>query len=91
MGFRDLRGRFMMALEKEEQIRRFASWRGQRLRSVVAISMQAKEQAFGVVLLGSPMTGDVRRQNLRLLLALGHRSAWPVDNSLLIQQDLAAF
>src|SRR5204862_5868375 len=59
MGFRDLRDDSLMALEKEEQIRRFRKLAlDQRLRSVVAISLQAKEQAFGVLLLGSP---DARR------------------------------
>jgi len=59
MGFRDLRDDSLMALEKEGQIRRFRQLAlEQRLRSVVAISLQAKEQAFGVLLLGSP---DARR------------------------------
>src|SRR5260370_3074748 len=87
MGFRDLRDDSLMALEKEDQIRRFSKLAlDQHLRSLVAISLQAKEQAFGVLLLGSP---DVRRftpAELRLLLALGHQIGMAVENSMLIQQ-----
>jgi len=87
MGFRDLRDDSLMALEKEEQIRRFRQLAlDQRLRSVVAISLQAKEQAFGVLLLGSPDARRFTPAELRLLLALGHQIGMAVENSLLIQQ-----
>ena len=88
MGFRDLRDDDLMALEKkDERIRRFRELAlEQRLRSVVAISLQAKEQAFGVLLLGSPDSRRFTPAELRLLLALGHQIGMAVENSLLIQQ-----
>ena len=87
MGFRDLRDDSLMALEKEDQIRRFRKLAlEQQLRSVVAISLQAKEQAFGVLLLGSPDARRFTPAELRLLLALGHQIGMAVENSLLIQQ-----
>jgi diguanylate cyclase (GGDEF)-like protein/putative nucleotidyltransferase with HDIG domain len=88
MGFRDLRDDDLMALEKKDQrIRRFRELAlEQRLRSMVAISLQAKEQAFGVLLLGSPDTRRFAPAELRLLLALGHQIGMAVENSLLIQQ-----
>ena len=87
MGFRDLRDDSLMALEKEQQIRRFRKLAlDQQLRSVVAISLQAKEQAFGVLLLGSPDPRRFTPAELRLLLALGHQIGMAVENSMLIQQ-----
>jgi diguanylate cyclase (GGDEF)-like protein/putative nucleotidyltransferase with HDIG domain len=88
MGFRDLRDEDLTALEKkDERIRRFRELAmEQRLRSMVAISLQAKEQAFGVLLLGSPDTRRFTPAELRLLLALGHQIGMAVENSLLIQQ-----
>ena len=87
MGFRDLRDDSLMALEKEGQIRRFRKLAlDQHLRSVVAISLQAKEQAFGVLLLGSPDARRFTPAELRLLLALGHQIGMAVENSMLIQQ-----
>jgi diguanylate cyclase (GGDEF)-like protein/putative nucleotidyltransferase with HDIG domain len=86
--FRDLgRNSSWTALEAEEAFRRFRQLAiSQRLRTVVGISLQAKEQAFGVLLLG---TADVRRltaAELRLLLALGHQIGMAVENSYLVQQ-----
>jgi diguanylate cyclase (GGDEF)-like protein/putative nucleotidyltransferase with HDIG domain len=88
MGFRDLRDEDLMALEKkDERIRRFRQLAlEQQLRSMVAISLQAKEQAFGVLLLGSPDARRFTPAELRLLLALGHQIGMAVENSLLIQQ-----
>src|SRR5258705_55650 len=87
MGCRDLRNDSLMALENEEQIRRFRKLALEhQLRSVVAISLQAKEQAFGVLLLGSPDARRFTPAELRLLLALGHQIGMAVENSLLIQQ-----
>jgi diguanylate cyclase (GGDEF)-like protein/putative nucleotidyltransferase with HDIG domain len=87
LGFRDLRDDSLSALDKEPGIRRFREIAlAQGLRSVVAISLQAKENAFGVLLLG---TNDSRRftpAELRLLLALGHQIGMAVENSYLIQQ-----
>lgn len=87
MGFRDLKDDSLMALEKEPQIRRFRQLAlQQHLRSVVAISLQAKEQAFGVLLLGSLDARRFTPAELRLLLALGHQIGMAVENSQLIQQ-----
>jgi diguanylate cyclase (GGDEF)-like protein/putative nucleotidyltransferase with HDIG domain len=87
LGFRDLRDDSLSALEKEQSIRRFRDLAlAQGLRSVVAISLQAKEQAFGVLLLGTPDSRRFTAAELRLLLALGHQIGMAVENSYLIQQ-----
>src|SRR5580700_1352691 len=87
LGFRDLRDDSLSALEKEQSIRRFRDLAlAQGLRSVVAISLQAKEQAFGVLLLGTPDSRRFAPAELRLLLALGHQIGMAVENSYLIQQ-----
>jgi diguanylate cyclase (GGDEF)-like protein len=87
LGFRDLRDDNLTALEKDEPIRRFREL-GLRhgLRSIVAISLQAKEQAFGLLLLGTPDNRRFTPAELRLLLALGHQIGMAVENSYLIQQ-----
>jgi len=87
--FRDLgRNASWAALEGEEAFRRFRQLAvSQKLRTVVGISLQAKEQAFGVLFLG---TADSRRftaAELRLLLALGHQIGMAVENSYLVQQS----
>jgi len=87
LGFRDLRDDNLSALEKEEPIRRFRELALRNgLRSVVAISLQAKEQAFGLLLLGTPDSRRFTPAELRLLLALGHQIGMAVENSYLIQQ-----
>jgi diguanylate cyclase (GGDEF)-like protein/putative nucleotidyltransferase with HDIG domain len=87
LGFRDLRDDSLSALEKEKSIRRFRELAlAQGLRSVVAISLQAKEQAFGVLLLGTPDSRRFTSAELRLLVALGHQIGMAVENSYLIQQ-----
>jgi GAF domain-containing protein len=87
LGFRDLRDASLTALEKEESIRRFRQLAlAQGLRSVVVISLQAKEQAFGVLLLGTPDNRRFTPAELRLLLALGHQIGMAVENSYLVQQ-----
>jgi diguanylate cyclase (GGDEF)-like protein/putative nucleotidyltransferase with HDIG domain len=87
LGFRDLRDSSLAALEKEECIRRFRQLAlAQGLRSVVVISLQAKEQAFGVLLLGTPDNRRFTPAELRLLLALGHQIGMAVENSYLVQQ-----
>jgi len=87
LGFRDLRDNSLSALEKEEPIRRFRQLAlKQDLRSIIAISLQAKEQAFGVLLLGSPDSRKFTPAELRLLFALGHQIGMAVENSMLIQQ-----
>src|SRR5581483_4573649 len=87
LGFRDLRDDSLAALEKDQSIRRFRELAlRQGLRSVVAISLQAKEQAFGVLLLGTPDSRRFTPAELRLLLALGHQIGMAVENSYLVQQ-----
>ena len=74
-------------LEKEDafrQVRTLLLKEG--LRTVVGISLQAKEHTFGVLLLATPDTRDFTPAELRLLLALGHQIGMAVENSLLIQQ-----
>ena len=75
------------ALEKEDsfkQVRRLLLDQG--LRTVVCISLQAKERVFGVLLLGTPDNRRFTPAELRLLLALGHQIGMAVENSYLIQQ-----
>ena len=88
LGFRDLRNaESVAALEREQPIRRFRELAlAQHLRSVVAISLQAKEQAFGVLLLGTPDSRRFAPAEYRLLLALGHQIGMAVENSYLVQQ-----
>src|SRR5437868_2778157 len=88
LGFRDLRNaESVAALEREQSIRRFRQLAiAQGLRSVVAISLQAKEQAFGVLLLGTPDNRRFAPAEYRLLLALGHQIGMAVENSYLVQQ-----
>jgi len=88
LGFRDLRNDdTVAALEREEPIRKFRQLAlGQGLRSIVAISLQAKEHAFGVLLLGTPDSRRFTPAEYRLLLALGHQIGMAVENSYLIQQ-----
>jgi diguanylate cyclase (GGDEF)-like protein/putative nucleotidyltransferase with HDIG domain len=86
--FRDLAKDSAWAeLEKEEAFKRFRQLAiSQGLRTVVAISLQAKEQAFGVLLLGTLDNRRFTPAELRLLLALGHQIGMAVENSYLIQQ-----
>src|SRR5262249_15855081 len=88
LGFRDLRDdATVAALEREEPIRHFRQLAlTQGLRSIVAISLQAKEQAFGVLLLAPPDSRRFTPAEYRLLLALGHQIGMAVENSYLIQQ-----
>src|SRR5215472_6336032 len=74
-------------LEKEEQFQQLRKLLlGQGLRTVVGISLQAKERVFGVLLLGTPDNRNFTAAELRLLLALGHQIGMAVENSYLIQQ-----
>src|SRR6202140_979071 len=88
LGFRDLKNsESVAALQREEPIRRFRQLAlAQGLRSIVAISLQAKEQAFGVLLLGTPDSRRFAPAEYRLLLALGHQIGMAVENSYLVQQ-----
>ena len=58
----------------------------QNLRTVVGISLQAKERVLGVLLLGTPDSRQFTPAELRLLLALGYQIGMAVENSYLIQQ-----
>ena len=86
--FRDLDRDPMWAETAQEE--NFASFRQMAithgLRTVVGISLQAKEQPFGVLLLATPEKRHFAQAELRLLLALGHQIAMAVENSYLIQQ-----
>jgi diguanylate cyclase (GGDEF)-like protein/putative nucleotidyltransferase with HDIG domain len=76
-----------VALEKEESFRLVRQiLLGQGLRTVVGISLQAKDRVFGVLLLGSPDNRSFTPAELRLLLALGHQIGMAVENSYLVQQ-----
>jgi diguanylate cyclase (GGDEF)-like protein len=87
LGFRDLRDNNLSALENDEPLRRFRELAlKHELRSVVVISLQAKEQAFGLLLLATPDSRRFTSAELRLLLALGHQIGMAVENSYLIQQ-----
>lgn len=87
--FRDLTSDVAwVALEQREAaFRRFRALAvAERLRTVVGISLQAKERVFGVLLLGTPDNRRFTPAELRLLLALGHQIGMAVENSYLIQQ-----
>jgi diguanylate cyclase (GGDEF)-like protein/putative nucleotidyltransferase with HDIG domain len=75
------------ALEKEEP---FRQWRRllleQHLQTVIGISLQAKQRAFGLLLLGTPETRVFTPAELKLLLGLGHQIGMAVENSYLVQQ-----
>jgi diguanylate cyclase (GGDEF)-like protein/putative nucleotidyltransferase with HDIG domain len=87
--FRDLgRDASWTALEGEEAFRRFRQLAiSQNLRTVVGISLQAKEQACGVLFLGTSESRRFTSAELRLLLALGHQIGMAVENSYLVQQS----
>ncbi|MCL4523966.1 MAG: GAF domain-containing protein, partial [Acidobacteria bacterium] len=87
--FRDLtRDASWTALgEREAGFRRFRALAIQEgLRTVVGISLQAKERVFGLILLGTPDNRRFTPAELRLLLALGPQIGMAVENSYLIQQ-----
>jgi diguanylate cyclase (GGDEF)-like protein/putative nucleotidyltransferase with HDIG domain len=87
--FRDLtRDASWTALsEREVGFRRFRELAiKEGLRTVVGISLQAKERVFGLILLGTPDNRRFTPAELRLLLALGHQIGMAVENSYLIQQ-----
>jgi len=61
-------------LEKDPPFRNIrAQLKAQNLRTVVGISLQAKERVFGVLLLATPDSRSFTPAELRLLLALGHQ------------------
>jgi diguanylate cyclase (GGDEF)-like protein/putative nucleotidyltransferase with HDIG domain len=86
--FRDLhRDALWETLEREESFHRFRQLALQQgLHTVAAISLQTKEKAFGVLLLGSTESRRFSPAELHLLMALGHQIGMAVENSYLIQQ-----
>ena len=86
--FRDLaREASWEALEKEDEFRQVRQiLLGQGLRTVVGISLQAKERVSGVLLLGTTDNRSFTPAERRLLLALGQQIGMAVENSYLIQQ-----
>jgi len=75
------------ALEREPSFKRIRDLLvAQNLRTVVGISLQAKERVLGVLLLGTPDSRQFTPPELRLLLALGYQIGMAVENSYLIQQ-----
>lgn len=85
---RDLsRATLWEALEKEASFKRIRELLlEQDLRTVVGISLQAKERVLGVLLLGTPDSRQFTAAELRLLLALGYQIGMAVENSYLVQQ-----
>jgi len=76
-----------VALEKEELFRHVRQLLlGEGLRTVVAVSLQAKQRVFGVLLLGTHDNRNFTPAELRLLLGLGHQIGMAVENSYLVQQ-----
>ena len=75
------------ALSKEEP---FRAWRKlllqQRLQTVIGISLQAKQKAFGLLLLGTSQNRVFSPSELKLLMGLGHQIGMAVENSFLVQQ-----
>jgi len=87
--FRDLgRDASWAALEGEEPsgVSGSSPW-ARDCATVVGISLQAKEQTFGVLFLGTPDSRRFTAAELRLLLALGHQIGMAVENSYLVQQS----
>jgi len=75
------------ALEKEEPFRQLRELLlEQGLHTVIGISLQAKERAFGLLLLGTPENRIFTAAELKLLLGLGHQIGMAVENSYLVQQ-----
>jgi len=86
--FRDLhRDALWETLEREESFHLFRQLALQQgLHTVAAISLQTKDKAFGVLLLGSPDSRRFSPAELHLLMALGHQIGMAVENSYLVQQ-----
>jgi diguanylate cyclase (GGDEF)-like protein/putative nucleotidyltransferase with HDIG domain len=75
------------ALEHEAVFLRFRQLAmAHGVRTVIAISLQAKEEPFGLLLLNSAETRRFTQAELRLLLTLGNQIGMAVENSYLIQQ-----
>ena len=75
------------ALEHESVFLRFrhlAMTHG--MRTVIAITLQAKEEPFGLLLLNTTETRRFTQAELRLLLTLGNQIGMAVENSYLIQE-----
>jgi diguanylate cyclase (GGDEF)-like protein len=86
--FRDIaRGGDWQALDDGEWFLRFRQLAiASNLHTVVGISLQAKENPFGVLLLGTAGSRRFAPGELRLLLALGQQIGMAVENSYLIHE-----
>lgn len=87
--FRDLhRDALWESLEREESFHLFRQLALQQgLHTVAAVSLQTKDKAFGVLLLGSSDSRRFSPAELHLLMALGHQIGMAVENSYLVQQS----
>ena len=56
------------------------------LRTVVGVSLQPKDQAFGALLLGAPGNRRLSPAELQLLMALSQQIGMAIENSYLILQ-----
>jgi diguanylate cyclase (GGDEF)-like protein len=75
------------ALEHESSFLRFRQLAtAHRMKTVIGISLQAKDEPFGLLLLTSTENRRFSQAELRLLLTLGHQIGMAVENSYLIQQ-----
>lgn len=86
--FRDIaRNGDWQALDDGEWFLRFRQLAiASNLHTVVGISLQAKENPFGVLLLGTSGSRRFASGELRLLLALGQQIGMAVENSYLIHE-----
>ncbi len=86
--FRDLtREASWETLEKEEEFRQVRQiFLAQGLRTVVGISLQAKERVSAALLLGTPDNRSFTPAERRLLLSLGQQIGMAVENGYLVQQ-----
>ncbi len=76
------------ALEHEEDfvgLRKLAIGHG--LQTLACIALQAKDSAFGVLLLGAPDRRRFTPSELRLMLGLGHQIGMAIENSYLLEQS----
>ncbi len=59
---------------------------GQRLRTLIGISLQAKDGVFGALMLATRDNRSFTPAELRLLLALGHQIGMALENSSVVQR-----
>jgi diguanylate cyclase (GGDEF)-like protein len=66
------------------QFQRLAA--GRRLHTVIGVTLQAKDQTFGALLLATPDSRRLTPAELQLLKALSHQIGIAIENSYLIRQ-----